>query len=143
MSLLCFAIWGFYTWRLTSLGLRRDTESAQTTPYWIKRLENISGPGIVVYAITMTAMAIYWVMSLDPTWYSSVYGLLFLVGQGYQVLALAIIVSLALSEGRTLPYAASPDRAARSGQAHLCFCNAEYLSGLRAVSHYLVGESAG
>ncbi len=102
VSLLCFAIWGFYTWRLTSLGLRRDTESAQTTPYWIKRLENISGPGIVVYAITMTAMAIYWVMSLDPTWYSSVYGLLFLVEQGYQVLALAIIVSLALSEAE--PY---------------------------------------
>ena len=79
VSVLCFAIWWFYTWRLTSLGLKRDTESAETTPYWIKKFENISGPGIVVYAITMSAAAIYWVMSLDPTWYSSVYGLLFLV----------------------------------------------------------------
>jgi hypothetical protein len=102
VSVLCFAIWWFYTWRLTSLGLKRDTESAETTPYWIKKFENISGPGIVVYAITMSAAAIYWVMSLDPTWYSSVYGLLFLVEQGYQVLALAIIVSLALSEAE--PY---------------------------------------
>jgi hypothetical protein len=97
-GLVCFAIWWFYTWRLTSLGLKRDTESAETTPYWIKKLENISGPGIVVYAVTMSAAVIYWVMSLDPTWYSSVYGLLFLVGQGYQVLALAIIVAIALSE---------------------------------------------
>jgi len=40
----------------------------------------------------MTAAVIYWVMSLDPTWYSSVYGLLFLVGQAYGVLALSIIV---------------------------------------------------
>ena len=99
VSLLCFAIWGFYAWRLNTLGLRRDEESLAETPKWIKRMENISGPGIVIYAITMSVAAIYWVMSLDPTWYSSVYGLLFLVGQGYQVLALAIIVAISLSKG--------------------------------------------
>ncbi|HUB30706.1 MAG TPA: hypothetical protein VL967_13460 [Terracidiphilus sp.] len=95
---LCFAIWFFYTYRLTALGLRRDSESPDTTPYWIKKLENISGPGIVVYSLTMTAAVIYWVMAMDPTWFSSVYGLLFLVGQGYSVLALGIIVSIALSK---------------------------------------------
>ena len=99
VSVICFVIWGFYTWRLNSLGLQRDADSPDSTPAWIKRLENISGPGIVVYAITMSAAAIYWVMSLDPTWYSSVYGLLFLVGQGYQVLALSIIVAVSLSKG--------------------------------------------
>lgn len=98
-SIACFAIWGFYTWKLNSMGLERDAASPATTPEWIKRFENISGPGIVVYAITMSAAAIYWVMSLDPTWYSSVYGLLFLVGQGYAVLALSIIVSVSLSKG--------------------------------------------
>jgi hypothetical protein len=98
VSLLCFAIWGFYTWRLNALGLERDAASAATTPEWIKRFENISGPGILVYSITMSAAAIYWVMSLDPTWYSSVYGLLFLVGQAYSVLALSIIVVVSLSK---------------------------------------------
>jgi hypothetical protein len=99
VSLLCFAIWAFYTWRLNDLGLKRDADSPASTPYWIKKFENISGPGIVVYSVTMTAAAIYWVMSIDPTWYSSVYGLLFLVGQGYQVLALGILVSIALAKG--------------------------------------------
>ncbi len=98
IGLLCFAIWGFYAWRLNSLGLKRDTEGPETTPYWIKKLENISGPGIVVYAVTMSAAAIYWVMSMDVTWYSTVYGLLFLVEQGFQVLAFSIIVSLSLSK---------------------------------------------
>ena len=98
VSLLCFAIWAFYTWRLNALAVRRDAESIDTTPYWIKKLENISGPGIVIYSLTMTAAVIYWVMSMDVTWYSSVYGLLFLVGQGYMVLALAIIVSIGLSK---------------------------------------------
>jgi hypothetical protein len=97
-SLLCFAIWALYTWRINALGLERDAASPATTPEWIKRFENISGHGVIVYAITMSAAAIYWVMSLDPTWYSSVYGLLFLVGQIYSVLALAIIVVIWLSK---------------------------------------------
>jgi hypothetical protein len=99
VSLLCFAIWGFYMWRLNALGLKRDAQPPSTTPAWIKRMENISGPGLVVYALTMTAAAIYWVMSLDPAWYSSVYGLLFLVGQIYGVLALSIIIAVSLSRG--------------------------------------------
>jgi hypothetical protein len=98
VSLLCFAIWGYYTWLLNRLGLQRDAEPPASTPQWIKRLENISGPGLIVYAVTMTAAVIYWVMSLDPVWYSSVYGLLFLVGQIYGVLALSIIVVISLAK---------------------------------------------
>ncbi len=96
-GIVCFAIWGFYVWRLNALGIERDSDSLSNTPFWIKKLENISGPGIVVYSLTMSAAVIYWVMSMDPTWYSSVYGLLFLVGQGYSVLALSILVSISLS----------------------------------------------
>ncbi len=98
VSIVCFAVWSFYAWKLNSLGLRRDADSPTATPEWIKRLENISGPGIVIYALTMSVAVIYWVMSLDPTWYSSVYGLLFLVGQGYLVLAFSIIVVISLSK---------------------------------------------
>src|ERR1017187_9215558 len=98
VGLLCFAIWTYYTWRLNSLALQRDADRQGNTPYWIKKLENVSGPGIVVYSLTMTAAVIYWVMSMDPTWYSSVYGLLFLVGQGYSLLPLSIIFSISLSK---------------------------------------------
>ncbi len=102
VSVLCFAIWGWYAWRLNTLALKRDAQGPETTPYWIKKLENISGLGIVVYSVIMTAAAIYWVMSMDVTWFSTVYGLLFLVEQGFQVLALGIIVALSLSKAE--PY---------------------------------------
>jgi hypothetical protein len=98
VGVFCFAVWAYYMWRLNRLGLLRDSDSPANTPMWIKKLENISGPGIVVYSLTMTAAVIYWVMSMDVTWYSSVYGLLFLVGQGYSVLALGIITTLSLSK---------------------------------------------
>ena len=97
VSLLCFAIWAYYAWQLNTLAYRRESDVAENTPYWIKKFENVSGPGILIYAITMTACAIYWVMSMDVTWFSSVYGLLFLVGQGYLVLAFCIIVAISLS----------------------------------------------
>jgi len=98
VGLICFMIWFFYMLRLQSMARRRDADTIENTPYWIKKFENFSGPGIVVYAVTMTAAVIYWVMSMDVTWFSSVYGLLFLVGQGYSVLAMGIIVSIALSK---------------------------------------------
>jgi hypothetical protein len=102
VGIFCFMLWMFYMHRLNKLALERESQGPETTPFWIKKFENVSGPGILLYALTMTACAIYWVMSLDPTWYSSVYGLLFLVGQGYSVLALSIITVISLSKGE--PY---------------------------------------
>ena len=98
VSLACFAIWAYYTWRLGNLAYRRESDVPENTPFWIKKFENVSGFGILVYSITMTACSIYWVMSMDVTWFSSVYGLLFLVGQGYMVLAFCIIVAISLSK---------------------------------------------
>ena len=69
VGVLCFAIWAFYMMRLNSMALKRDSDVPENTPFWIKKFENLSGPGIVVYSLTMTAGAIYWVMSMDPTWY--------------------------------------------------------------------------
>ena len=95
---ICFAIFAFYTVRLNSLSMQREKDTLANTPYWIKKFENISGFGILVYSLLMTACVLYWVMSLDVTWYSSIYGLLFLVGEGYQVLAMAMITALTLSK---------------------------------------------
>jgi hypothetical protein len=110
VSLICFAIWAFYISRLNKWSLQRDQEvgleipreTANNVPFWQKRFENLSGFGVVVYAITLTAIAIYCVMSLDPTWYSSVYGLQFLVGQGYGVLALVVLTLIGLSKAEPI-----------------------------------------
>ena len=102
VSLIYFAIWGFYMMllnagRCSAMRVRRSRESRATRRTG-EKFENVSGAGVVIYALTLTAAAIYWVMSLDLTWYSSVYGLLFLVGQGYGVLALAVLTVIALSK---------------------------------------------
>jgi hypothetical protein len=64
---------------------------------WRTRFENLSGPSILFYVVLMTDFVIVLVKSLDVTWYSSVYGLQFLVAQGYAVLALGILTLVLLS----------------------------------------------
>ncbi|HSY73082.1 MAG TPA: hypothetical protein VK798_12595 [Alloacidobacterium sp.] len=102
VSLFIFATWALYTYLLNRWSLQRDADPAPNVFYWQKKFENLSGFGIVLYSLTLTAAAIYWVMSLDPTWYSTVYGLQFLVGQGYQVLALVILTLIGLSSAQPI-----------------------------------------
>src|ERR1700744_5278776 len=101
-SLVCFAIWLLYMFFLNKWGLERDQDTHPNVRFWQVRLENLSGFGVLLYSLTMTVCAIDWVMSLDPTWYSSIYGLMFLVGQGYGVLALSIVTVIRLSQAEPM-----------------------------------------
>ncbi|WP_446745101.1 hypothetical protein [Silvibacterium acidisoli] len=101
-SIVCFLIWAGFGFLLNSWSLKRDADTEPNVPYWQKKFENISGIGVVTYSILLTACAILWVMSLDPTWYSTVYGLQFLVGQGYAVLALVILTLIGLSNAEPI-----------------------------------------
>jgi hypothetical protein len=56
------------------------------------RLRGVGASGLVVYAFTVTFAAIDWVMSLDPHWMSSIFGLLFFAGHGLITWSLAVIV---------------------------------------------------
>src|SRR5271166_2730762 len=53
VGVYCFVVWTYYMWKLNRLGLERDKDSPANTPMWIKKFENISGPGILVYSLTM------------------------------------------------------------------------------------------
>jgi hypothetical protein len=86
---------------LNNWSLQRDADPRAGTvasfDYWRVKFENLCGPGILFYVIAMTDFVIVFVKSLDVTWYSSVYGLQFLVAQGYGVLALGVLSLILLS----------------------------------------------
>jgi hypothetical protein len=65
---------------------------------WRVRLENLSGPSIFLYVVMMTDFVIIYVKSLDIIWASSVFGLQFLVAQGYAVLAMGVLTLILLSK---------------------------------------------
>jgi hypothetical protein len=86
---------------LSRWSVERDADPAAGTflsfDRWRTRFENLSGPALLLYVVAMTDFVIVFVKSLDVTWYSSVYGLQFLVAQGYAVLALGILTLILLS----------------------------------------------
>jgi hypothetical protein len=63
-----------------------------------RRLALFSGLGLLLYGLTMSFAAVDWVMSLEPHWYSTIYGVLILVGQLVTALSFGVIV-LALLAG--------------------------------------------
>ena len=96
-----FAILLFFVFTLRRWSLQRDADPARGTEAsfekWRTKFENLCGIGILIYVILLTDGAILWIMSLDVTWYSSIWGFQFLVGQGYSVLALSILTVVLLS----------------------------------------------
>ena len=101
-TVVIFGILGLITYLLNKWSLERDADPARNTPAsydkWRVRFENLSGPCIFVYVVLLTDAALLWIMSMDVTWYSSIWGLKFLVGQGYAVLALGILTVIMLSK---------------------------------------------
>ena len=87
---------------LNRWSLQRDADPAAGTlesyDRWRVKFENLSGPMIFLYVVLLTDGALLWIMSLDVTWYSSIWGLQFLVGQGFAVLALGILTVVKLSK---------------------------------------------
>ena len=100
-TVVIFAILLTFAYLLNKWSLQRDADPARGTEpsfdRWRIKFENLSGIGIFIYVILLTDGAIVWIKSLDVTWYSSIWGLQFLVGQGYAVLALGILTVILLS----------------------------------------------
>jgi hypothetical protein len=98
---IVFGILLTFTYFLNKWSLQRDADPAQGTQasfdYWRTKFENLCGIGIFIYVVLLTDHAIVMIKSLDVTWYSSIWGLQFLVGQGYAVLALGILTVILLS----------------------------------------------
>jgi hypothetical protein len=62
----------------------------------------LSAPGILFFVITMTFAAFDWGMSLEPHWFSSIYGGIFIIGQGLVSFAVVILIVALLSEIKPL-----------------------------------------
>jgi len=84
-----FAIWMVMMWLLNSWSLQHDRTANRGL---LKRLQMISGPGLGLLIITITFASIDWVMSLDPAWSSTIYGLIFVASWSLSALAFGILV---------------------------------------------------
>ena len=94
--MLYFAGWAILYYFLKRWSIRE--EAGTTTPAQFVFIQNLSGFGIVFYGLTITFASIDWTMSLYPEWWSTVWGMLFMVGQVLTTFCFTIWLFTRLSE---------------------------------------------
>jgi len=76
-ALIYFALWS----AIAMFYLRRSRRQDATREAAISvGLRRFSGPAVIVLALTQTFAAVDWIMSLDPTWYSTIFGVYWFAG---------------------------------------------------------------
>jgi hypothetical protein len=88
-----FIVWNVIAWTLSRWSREQDEGNVART----RSMQKLSAAGLVLYVITITFAAIDWTMSINPLYYSTIYGFLFLAGQGLSGLSFTIIVASFLS----------------------------------------------
>jgi hypothetical protein len=117
-AVVYFAIWGLLIYALDKISRRQDRPP---TVIFDARLRVISGPGEVLYAFTVTFAAVDWVMSVDPHWTSTIYGLLFMAGQGILTLSFVVVIGSLLVRYQPMAELWKPERFHDQGKLMLTF----------------------
>jgi hypothetical protein len=68
-----------------------------------QRLRNASAPGLLLFGLTASFAAVDWIMSLEPHWFSTIFGLIVIAGQVLSTFAFSILVVRTLAAHE--PYA--------------------------------------
>ena len=90
-AVLYFAFWMLLMVLLNRWSAEQDRGLA-TTPADSVRFRTVSAPGLLFLVLTVTFASVDWIMSLDPEWFSTIFGLLTIAGWGLTAFALTIIV---------------------------------------------------
>jgi hypothetical protein len=90
-AIVYFAFWLSVVWTLNKWSAAQDRGEGITKIDSI-RFRKVSAPGLLFLVITVTLASVDWVMSLEPEWFSTIFGLLTVVGYGLTALAFTIIV---------------------------------------------------
>ena len=90
----------FFIWlTFTSILNRFSSEQDRTADRRLSRLSTqVSGPGTALFVLTVTFASVDWMMSLDPTWYSTIFGLIFVIGWTLSAFSLVIAIMVVLHD---------------------------------------------
>jgi len=90
----CLVYFGFWSWlsrRFFTMSVRQDEEGGSEIS---SALQRISAPSMIGFAVTLTFAAIDFIMSLDATWFSTMFGVYYFAGcvlSAYSILGLSLM----------------------------------------------------
>ena len=113
-----FAIWNLLSYLLSHWSRQTDRAGA---PDNTERFKAVAGPGLILYGFTISFAAIDWVMSLDPSWISTIFGLVILIGEVLSAMCFAVVVERILFNYKPMSEMLSPDFVHDHGKWMLTF----------------------
>ncbi len=117
-AVVYFAIWNLLSFLLTKWSAQQDHPPMRDNS---GRFKALSGPGLILYGLTITFAAIDWVMSIDPSWISTIFGLSFLIGQVLSALCFAVVVERILFRYKPMSELLKPEQVHDHGKFMLAF----------------------
>jgi hypothetical protein len=90
-----FIVWTTIATLLTRWSAEHDRTG---DPALIDKMSRLSGAGLLIYGLTLTFAMVDWTMSVNPHWFSTIWGMLYAGGQGLSAFAFGIIVLLMLAQ---------------------------------------------
>jgi hypothetical protein len=117
-AVIYFAVWNGLSFFLTKWSEEQDRPPIGDNS---SRFRMLSGPGLILYGLTITFAAIDWVMSIDPSWISTIFGLSFLIGQVLSALCFAVVVERILYRYRPMSELLTPEHVHDHGKFMLTF----------------------
>ena len=98
-SAVYFILFGVMVYLLNMWSANQDaSKDHDEAAMWLGRATAFSGPTMVIYALVVTFAAVDWVMTLEPHWFSTIWGLLFVAGWALSCLCFSVIVLAFLSD---------------------------------------------
>jgi len=113
-----FAIWYVLSFFLTRWSAEQDHPPMRDHS---GRFKALSGPGLILYGFTITFAVIDWIMSIDPSWISTIFGLSFLIGQVLSALCFAVVVERILFRYKPMSELLKPEQVHDHGKFMLAF----------------------
>lgn len=98
-AVVYFAVWIGLAMLFVNLSRRQDLVGDQG---FSLRMRNAGAAGLILLVLSVTFATFDWGMSLEPKWFSGIYGLLFMSGQAISSIALVIAVVVLLSHVKPL-----------------------------------------
>jgi hypothetical protein len=127
----------FLVWIALSLWLNKwsQREDQGSTPIISERLAFIGGIGLLLYGLTMSFASVDWMMSLEPHWFSTMYGLLVIAGQVLSAFAFMVTIAAILVQYKPFSEVISPTHFKDLGNLILAFV---MIWAYLAFSQYLI-----
>ena len=112
-----FIGWNLLAWRMTALSRAQDDGNIEAT----RSMQRLSGGGLVFLALSITFVGVDWFMSLNPDFYSTMFGFLFMNYLGLAGLAFTILMAAYLRSAASMGALFRPSHFADYGKLTLAF----------------------